>query len=334
MSGRIKLAKGETLFKEGDPPDNMYVLKIGKLAVVKHTPDSKDDVVLAELPPGSMVGEMAFFDSKPRSATVKALKDCELIVLPYKALHAQFKTFPEWCKAIMRTVNNHLRNANAKIKDLERQVKGPSELSWHSINKLMGILEYAALKAKVAAFGSNGSQSAGPVVLDYGFLRDLTLQIYQEPATRMQKLLEALATRGILTVSEEEVGRKVTLKNLRLIGEFVSWQKNRLIESSQEEPCVLTDKELKLIKALLHFAKKSANTEASIRLNLLEIQAQCEAELGFAVKLEEFDLLSNRKIILSKHISTEGAQLEVFPDELQTQYDCWELYFDLAKIVG
>ena len=113
-SGPKKITRDHYLFREGDAPDAMYVVKSGKLAVVKSKQTS--EIILAEIGPGAMVGEMAFFDNKPRSASVKAMKDSEVIALPYKALHAQFQNFPEWCKAIMRTVNNHLRNANQRIR--------------------------------------------------------------------------------------------------------------------------------------------------------------------------------------------------------------------------
>jgi len=66
------------------------------------------------------VGEMAFFDGRPRSASVKAVKDSEVICLPFKSLHDQFQNFTEWCKAVMRTVNDHLREANVRIMTLEK----------------------------------------------------------------------------------------------------------------------------------------------------------------------------------------------------------------------
>ena len=75
-SGPKKIERDHYLFREGDPPDAMYVIKSGKFAVVKTKASS--EIVLAEMGPGSMVGEMAFFDNKPRSASVKAMKDSEV----------------------------------------------------------------------------------------------------------------------------------------------------------------------------------------------------------------------------------------------------------------
>src|SRR5689334_16837395 len=108
MAGGVKkLGKGEILFREGDASDAMYVIKSGRIAITKAK--GSGEIVLAEKVNGEMLGEMAFFDNKPRSAGAKAVAEAEVIALPFASLHAQFKTFPEWLKAMVKTINTHLR---------------------------------------------------------------------------------------------------------------------------------------------------------------------------------------------------------------------------------
>src|SRR5580658_4298794 len=127
MSNAIKkLNKGDFLFREGDSSDAIYVIKSGRIAITKAK--GSGEIVLAEKKSGEMLGEMAFFDDKPRSAGAKAVMDSEVIMLPFSALHAQFKTFPEWLKAMVKTVNGQLRDANARIKNLEAASSGEEEM--------------------------------------------------------------------------------------------------------------------------------------------------------------------------------------------------------------
>ncbi|MCB0392904.1 MAG: cyclic nucleotide-binding domain-containing protein, partial [Bdellovibrionales bacterium] len=138
MAGVKNLKKGDILFREGDPSDAMYVIKTGRIAIKKAKGSS--DIVLAELAPGEMLGEMAFFDNKPRSASAVAAVDSDVIMLPFTALHAQFKTFPEWLKAMVKTVNSNLRNANQRIKNLESASSQSTELfDDHAITRLCAI---------------------------------------------------------------------------------------------------------------------------------------------------------------------------------------------------
>ncbi len=73
----VKLAADETLFLAGDPGDGCYRLEEGLLKVSMLSPSGAERI-LAILGPGSIVGDMAMIDGRPRSASVSALRDCKL----------------------------------------------------------------------------------------------------------------------------------------------------------------------------------------------------------------------------------------------------------------
>ena len=71
---------GATLFEYGDPSDALYVLKSGSLGAFKPDPAGAfklDGIVAA----GETVGELGLIVDQPRSATVRALRDSELLRL-------------------------------------------------------------------------------------------------------------------------------------------------------------------------------------------------------------------------------------------------------------
>jgi len=76
------LQEGAVLFKKNDEATGMYILKSGRLQVVagKFAVPSERKV-LAEIEPGQIVGEFSVIDNLPRSATVIAIQDCELLHL-------------------------------------------------------------------------------------------------------------------------------------------------------------------------------------------------------------------------------------------------------------
>src|SRR5215813_6892233 len=69
------LKAGEALFMVGDSGDGCYRLEQGLLKVVITSPRG-DNRILAG--PGSIAGELALIDGRPRSASVFAIRDCEL----------------------------------------------------------------------------------------------------------------------------------------------------------------------------------------------------------------------------------------------------------------
>ncbi|HYL17369.1 MAG TPA: cyclic nucleotide-binding domain-containing protein [Burkholderiales bacterium] len=72
-------AAGETLFKEGDEPDGLHVIRSGSVAIVRKI--GGKDVVLAYAAAGNYVGEMALLSNAKRTATVRAAVKTQTVML-------------------------------------------------------------------------------------------------------------------------------------------------------------------------------------------------------------------------------------------------------------
>jgi len=326
-SGPKKIERDHYLFREGDPPDAMYVIKSGKFAVVKTKASS--EIVLAEIGPGSMVGEMAFFDNKPRSASVKAMKDSEVIALPYKALHAQFQNFPEWCKAIMRTVNDHLRNANQRIKQLEKNESTETELfPPHTITKLISILCLVGHK-----YGKQSDEDKG-LVINGALLRNYTIQVFQEATHKMQKMMTVLSDLQFMKVEDLGEGRqKIVVYKPDFLFAFAEWY-NEWLFKKETDRIVIKEEEIKILKGILHFAKDApADNKGLKKINLHHIQNESMKELGYLIKTEEIQSLVEKKIV-SEPMMEEGGGLTVTAqiEELEKITPFWEIIYTLGKV--
>ncbi|MFN7453811.1 MAG: Crp/Fnr family transcriptional regulator [Pseudobdellovibrionaceae bacterium] len=323
--GTKKVEKDHYLFREGDPPDAMYVIKSGKFAVVKTKASS--EIVLAEIGPGQMVGEMAFFDGKPRSASVKAVKESEVIALPYKSLHAQFAQFPEWSKAIMRTVNESLRNANQKIKQLEKIDQEGELFPPHTITKLVSILNLVATK-----YGKHSEEDKG-LVLPGGILRNYTIQIFQEPTHKMQKLMNSLMEQGLMKVEDIGEGRqKLVLFNPELLYVFVEWFNDWLFKQEKDRITV-KEEHLKTLRGVMHFCKKSTPDEKGlVKLQLTELQNDSMRDLGYLIKVEDTMPLVELKLIGDHIMEESGVYSMVHIAELEKVVPFWSIIYTLRKI--
>lgn len=317
--------KGEYLFREGDPSLAMYVIKSGKLGILKSKGNS--EITLAELGPGDMLGEMAFFDQKPRSASARALADTAVIELPFKALNAQFKTFPEWSKAIMRTVNNHLRNANQKIKSLEKSDEESNAVfPPHTVTRLCAIL---ATVAKI--YGEKSPD--GATLVPPGTLRKYTIQIFQQPTNKMQTLMEVLQGLGHLKIEDLGEGKqRITVFNPDFLVRFVDFY-NDFLFKSEDKRTSIEEKEMKTVKALLFYGRKGkANEKGEIKLNLTQMQNDSMRDLGSLFNVDDVNSLGEKKLVGEK-FSLDGALAMSFNlADLETQFPYWELIHACRKI--
>lgn len=325
MSGGVrKVTHGDFLFKEGDAPDAMYVIKTGRFDVIKAKGQS--EIKLAELGPGAMVGEMAFFDNKPRSASVRATKDSEAIVLPYKSLHAQFSQFPEWTKAIMRTVNEHLRKANQRIKELEK-ASNEDEVLFppHTMNKLISILGFVTFRY--------GQQVDQGYELNSSTLRKYTIQIFQEATHKMTKLTEALQDLKLLKI--ENIGdgnQKLTILDIHFLFDFVEWH-NKYLFQKEEDRFTIEEPEIKIINGLLHFARKlTPDAKGIVKLNLTEVQNDSMKETGDLIRVDDVNSLIAKKVISDKQMESNGIFTFIEMSVVEKLSPFWTLIYSLKRV--
>lgn len=110
----VKLAADEVLFLAGDPGDGCYRLEEGLLKVSMLSPTGAERI-LAILGPGSIVGDMAMIDGRPRSASVSALRECKLSFVSRAAFEAVAAKNPEIYKHLLNVLAARLRDTDQVV---------------------------------------------------------------------------------------------------------------------------------------------------------------------------------------------------------------------------
>ena len=113
MADYRSLKVNEILFNQGDIPDNMYIVKSGKIAIYLN--DGATSKVVSVVGVGELIGEISLFDQKSRSASARALSEASLVILPYEVLQNQLDGLPDWVKVTMKTLCDKLRDTNQRI---------------------------------------------------------------------------------------------------------------------------------------------------------------------------------------------------------------------------
>ena len=72
----VAVPTGAIVFREGDPSTGLFILLRGYAEVSKATPDGTPRAIATITGP-TVVGEMGLITARPRSATVRAVSDCE-----------------------------------------------------------------------------------------------------------------------------------------------------------------------------------------------------------------------------------------------------------------
>lgn len=100
---------GETIFKDGDQGATMFILVDGEVEISKVYGDH--EMVLATLGNGSMFGEMAIINRRPRSATAKAIKETTLLEISRDMFNKRLEEVPKWMQSFFGIMAERLRQA-------------------------------------------------------------------------------------------------------------------------------------------------------------------------------------------------------------------------------
>jgi len=107
---RVYLGAGEVLMREGDPGDGLYVLASGRLRVEVEQ-SGGEQVTVGEVARNEVVGEMAIITEEPRSATVVAIRDSELLKFTRKDFEDLVENHPGAMLKIARRIVERLRQS-------------------------------------------------------------------------------------------------------------------------------------------------------------------------------------------------------------------------------
>lgn len=108
---------GETIFKESEDGQSLYILKKGEVKACKTAPDG-ELFTLTIMKDGDIFGEMSFLDGRPRSATVVAISDIETYVMEKADFDTIVDSNPRVIYKLLRnivfTIHSIVKGMNAR----------------------------------------------------------------------------------------------------------------------------------------------------------------------------------------------------------------------------
>jgi NTE family protein len=105
---------GQTLFRQNEVADALYIVITGCLGVIVRDSNGQDTLV-SRIVAGETVGEMGLLDGGPRSATVEALRDTELLRVDKSSYERLVERHPESMLALISLLVRRLRNTTSRV---------------------------------------------------------------------------------------------------------------------------------------------------------------------------------------------------------------------------
>jgi CRP-like cAMP-binding protein len=109
--------RGDLVFSEGDPSDFFFVVVAGRVKVFKHGP-SGSDVILELFGPGSPLGAVAAYGSRPFPASAQALEPTTCLLIPRREFFALLEQHPSLVRGLLSSLSYRLVELTSRLAEL------------------------------------------------------------------------------------------------------------------------------------------------------------------------------------------------------------------------
>ena len=113
----VRVASGEVLFQEGAIGHSLFVVVEGSLKI------HSGEMVLQEVGPGAVLGEMAALTPEPRMASVTANENSLLLSLGRRAFIDLIESNPAVARGVIEMLARYVRSLAAELSHLRRQAE-------------------------------------------------------------------------------------------------------------------------------------------------------------------------------------------------------------------
>ncbi len=118
------LASGDVLFTMGDPGDELFIVKVGRIAIYAPDPAKPgDERPIRIFEAGEALGEMALIDNQPRSLSARAVDAAEVHVLTGDDFRRLLRAYPDMALAVMAGLSDRIRYTTDFLAEVRRWIQ-------------------------------------------------------------------------------------------------------------------------------------------------------------------------------------------------------------------
>lgn len=109
-----KIRSGYNIIIQGDEFTGFYILRSGYVKILSCN-ETGDEILYRIQGPGSLFGELPMFDLQPRSASVVALSECEVVYVSTSKIHAMLEKQPEVLMSLFSMMAVRIRQLSESL---------------------------------------------------------------------------------------------------------------------------------------------------------------------------------------------------------------------------
>ncbi len=284
--------RGTLMFVEGDSKHEMFIIRSGKVRILKQ--EGEYALELAELGPGSVIGELSLLDHQVKDGTARVIEDTVVTVIDEELFSRTMNKAPSWLSAMIKQLVKRLRDTMQKNSD---------QIISRSVSGFIRILTLLEVNEGIRIGDSRG------VLLSR--LKETVFSITGLDSLQVERLLLHLVLKEMVLIHRSTTGHEyVILKSPEILHLYMNFLKARQCGSKLigED---FSENVIQLLNVILDVGERFGVKEGDSLVRIT--QQQIENELLRTGKEKTIDrdalwVLENAKLILNQQEVTGKEQ--------------------------
>jgi CRP-like cAMP-binding protein len=281
--------RGSLMFIEGETSTEMYILRSGKVRVLKQ--EGSNTIELAVLGPGSVLGELSLLDHQPRGATIQVVDEVVATVVDEPLFAMTLNAAPPWLTSIVKLVVKRLRDTMKKTGD-------------DIVRKSVG----GVIKVLLLLHANEGFKKEDWECVSLQRAKELIYATIGLGALEAEQDFLHCILKDLILIRKNETGREyIVLKNLdvlRLYTDYLRAQQRGAALAGEK----LSDKAMECMNFVLDAGEKNGRKLQSPLFSIGQPQVEIEMERagkGRFIDRDALDELTAAKLVIRQADATE-----------------------------
>ncbi|MDW7675828.1 MAG: Crp/Fnr family transcriptional regulator [Bacillota bacterium] len=188
-----KYRKGMIIFMEGEPGDELYFVKAGRIKLSKLLEDGREQI-LHFVQKGEVFAEILLFDGGTFPATSEVMEDAEIGIIRNSDLDRLLRDCPDITIKLLKVMSKRLRRAQLQIRDL-------------ALKDTYGRMASTILKLA----SEYGKEERNQLEIDFSLSQQELANLIGSSRETVARILSDFKKQKLLTVNRQ----KITILNLQ-----------------------------------------------------------------------------------------------------------------------
>lgn len=316
-----KLKKGATLVKEGDPIENIYLIKSGRVTLFVERSGKK--IELGRLNAGQIIGEKALFGPSKMTFSVMAANDVAYLEVPVKLIEPSFQALSGIVKGVTKGVVEVLSDTRKALQSIKMETDA-IPCGQKFIAKVFATIYMTA--------NMTGKKEADHVLVSWNTLKLYANRIFLEPHSRVYSVVEILTklkyAEMVYTKNDEgeEEFSDIKFFNVKVIEEFSDFYQYQFYKPGKSEVIYVDKLAMKIAGALVALSENAeVDHKGAVNLDYEILFQEMKSKFNIELKTNHFELLEKKGLFAQKKSKGDKVYLMFDRVEFKRNVIFWQI---------